>query len=56
MIAIDLFEGLGVGVHSWSSTENGSDAGMLILHKDDAAVSRLVESESVTASVRCVTI
>jgi len=54
MITLDLFEGLGVGVHFWSSTEHGSKAGIPTLHKDEAAVTRLVESKSVTASLRCV--
>jgi pyruvate,water dikinase len=54
IIAADAFEGVGVGVHFWSSTEHGSDAGLPTLHKDYAAVLRLVESKSIAASVRCV--
>jgi uncharacterized protein (TIGR02145 family) len=54
MIAADLFEGLGIGGHFWSSTEHGSDAGLPTLHMDYAGVIRLVESKSLTASVRCV--
>lgn len=54
MITLDLYEGLGVGGHFWSSTERGSRAGIPTLHKDEAAITRLVESKSVTASVRCV--
>jgi uncharacterized protein (TIGR02145 family) len=54
MISLDLFEGLGVGVHFWSSTENLSRAGLPTLHKNEAGVTWLVESKSLTASVRCV--
>jgi TolB protein len=53
MVTLDLYEGLGVGVHFWSSTERLSRAGLPTLHKDEAAVTWLVESKSVTASVRC---
>jgi uncharacterized protein (TIGR02145 family) len=55
MVAMDLFEGLGVGVHFWSSTEYGSSrAGIPTLHKNEAAVTWLVELKTITASVRCV--
>jgi len=54
IIAADAFEGMGVGVHFWSSTEHGSDAGLPTLHKDYATVLRLVESKSIAVSLRCV--
>lgn len=54
IVPMDLSEGLGVGAHFWSSTEHGSKAGIPTLHKDEAAVTHLVESKSVTASVRCI--
>lgn len=51
--SIDRYEGLGVGVHFWSSTEHGSDAGIPTLHRDYESVVILIESKTVTASVRC---
>jgi uncharacterized protein (TIGR02145 family) len=54
MVRLDLFEGLGVGAHFWSSTEHGSRAPIPTLHKDEPGVTRLVESKSLTASVRCI--
>jgi uncharacterized protein (TIGR02145 family) len=54
MVSMELFEGLGVGVHFWSSTEHGSKAGIPTLHRDYASVVSLVESKSVTANLRCV--
>ena len=52
--AHNLYEGMGIGAHFWSSTEHGLKAGIPTLHSDYAEVILLVESKSVTASVRCV--
>lgn len=49
-----IFEGLGVGVHFWSSTEHdGGDASLPTLHKDETSVTLLVESKNSYISVRC---
>jgi uncharacterized protein (TIGR02145 family) len=48
------YEGLGIGVHFWSSTESGSKAGLPTLHTEYASIIRLTEPKSVAASVRCI--
>ncbi len=50
----DLFEGLGIGVHFWSSTENGSNAGLPTLHSEFASVLLLNETKTISGSIRCV--
>jgi uncharacterized protein (TIGR02145 family) len=54
MPAHNLYEGQGIGVHFWSSTEHGIKATIPTLHKGFAVITLLIESKSVTASVRCV--
>ena len=54
MPGIDSFEGLGIGVHFWSSTSSGYRAEIPTLHKDETGMLILVESKSIAASVRCV--
>ncbi|MFC1936430.1 FISUMP domain-containing protein [Chloroflexota bacterium] len=51
---VDQFEGLGIGVHFWSSTEQGTKAGLPTLHYSHASVLLLVETKELFISVRCV--
>ncbi|MBN2044812.1 MAG: hypothetical protein JW757_07320 [Anaerolineales bacterium] len=48
------YEGLGFGVHMWSSTENGDKAGMPTVHFEGADVWLLNESKELAITVRCV--
>lgn len=49
-----IFEGLGIGAHYWSSTGSNGSAGAPTLHKDEVGITLLTLPKSFAISVRCV--